>query len=200
MPRPPVSASIDRIAPRPHTGPKRNEQTRQAILAATQRLLREDGYPALTVGAIARAAGVGRQTIYRWWPSKADVVLEALIEWGATTVPAPPPGDGTLEERVRAFVTATFESAHEPGAAALLKALAAESQRNPEFAPRFARFLAARRAVLQELLAPEVPEGERALLTDLVFGLLWYRLITQSGPLDAATAQALSALLARSAE
>jgi AcrR family transcriptional regulator len=187
------------MAPRPHTGPKRNEQTRQAILAATQRLLREDGYPALTVGAIARAAGVGRQTIYRWWPSKADVVLEALIEWGATTVPAPP-ADGPLEERLRAFVTATFEGAHEPGAAALLKALAAESQRNPDFAPRFGEFLAARRAVLQELLAPEVPEAERALLTDLVFGLLWYRLITRSGPLDAATAQALSTLLARAAE
>jgi AcrR family transcriptional regulator len=187
------------VAPRPHTGPKRNEQTRQAILDATQRLLREDGYPALTVGAIATAAGVGRQTIYRWWPSKADVVLEALIEWGATTVPIPR-SDGPLEQRLNAFVAATFEGAQEPGAAALLKALAAESQRNPEFAPRFAEFLAARRAVLHELLAPEIPEDRRALTTDLVFGLLWYRLITRSGPLDAPTAQALSALLARAAE
>jgi AcrR family transcriptional regulator len=185
--------------PRPHTGPKRNEQTRRAILDATQHLLRDDGYPALTVGAIAEAAGVGRQTIYRWWPSKADVVLEALIEWGATTVPAPAHG-GTLEQRLTAFVTATFAGAQEPGSAALLKALAAESQRNPDFAPRFGQFLAARRAVLQDLLAPDVPEAERPLLTDLVFGLLWYRLITRSGPLDGATAQALSALLARAAE
>jgi AcrR family transcriptional regulator len=188
------------VAPRPHTGPKRNEQTRRAILDATQRLLREDGYPGLTVGGIARAAGVGRQTIYRWWPSKADVVLEALIEWGATTVPVPA-GDGTtLEQRLTTFITATFEGANDPGAAAFLKALAAESQRNPEFAPRFAEFLAARRAVLHDLLAPEVAEPQRALTTDLVFGLLWYRLITGSGPLDAQTAQALSALLARAAE
>lgn len=187
------------MAPRPHTGPKRNEQTRRAILDATQRLLREDGYPALTVGAIAKEAGVGRQTIYRWWPSKADVVLEALIEWGATTVPAPAP-QGPLEDRLATFITATFEGANEPGAAALLKALAAESQRDPDFAPRFAEFLATRRQVLSDLLAPDVPPDQRALVTDLVFGLLWYRLITRSGPLDARTAQALSALLARSAE
>jgi AcrR family transcriptional regulator len=185
------------VASRPHTGPKRNEETRRAILDATQRLLREDGYAALTIGAIARAAGVGRQTVYRWWPSKADVVLEALVEWGADRVPVPT--TGTLQERLRTFVRTTFQTAQEPDAAALLRALAAESQRDREFAERFGVFLAARRAVLASVLAPDVAPERIPLLVDLVFGLLWYRLLVGTGPLDAAVADEVAGLLARAA-
>jgi AcrR family transcriptional regulator len=185
------------LSQRPHTGPKRNDETRRAILAATQRLLREDGYPALSIGAIARAAGVGRQTIYRWWPSKADVVLEALVEWGAETVAQPP--DGPLPQRLQTFIRATFRGASDPDAAAFLKALAAESQRNPEFGERFAAFLASRRKVLADVLAPDIPEDRIPLLVDLVFGLLWYRLIVGTAPLDEAAADAVAGLLARAA-
>ncbi|WCB91682.1 putative HTH-type transcriptional regulator [Baekduia alba] len=185
------------MADRPHTGPKRNDQTRRAILAATQRLLREDGYPALSIGAIARAAGVGRQTIYRWWPSKADVVLEALIEWGAEQVAIPV--EGPLPDRLRAFLRDTFRGASDPDAAAFLKVLAAESQRDPEFGERFGAFLAARRAVLASVLAPDVPAERVPLLVDLVFGLLWYRLIVGTAPLDDAAADAVAGLLARAA-
>jgi AcrR family transcriptional regulator len=57
---------------------RRSEQSRQAILAAAAELCVEIGYAATTVEAIAARAGVGKQTIYRWWPSKAAVLLEYM--------------------------------------------------------------------------------------------------------------------------
>jgi AcrR family transcriptional regulator len=57
---------------------RRNEQSRQAIIAAAQELCVERGFAATTIEAIASRAGVGKQTIYRWWPSKAAVLVEGI--------------------------------------------------------------------------------------------------------------------------
>ena len=59
-------------------GRPRSEAARQAILTAAQEELLARGVGELTIEGIAARAGVGKQTIYRWWPSKADVVLEAM--------------------------------------------------------------------------------------------------------------------------
>ena len=63
--------------------------SRQAILAAAMALAAEVGYSGLTIEAIAARAGVGKQTIYRWWPSKADVLLEAGAAKADLYVPSP---------------------------------------------------------------------------------------------------------------
>ena len=59
---------------------RRNERSRRAILDATVALIGELGYEQVSIEAIAKRAGVGKQTIYRWWPSKGAVALEALDE------------------------------------------------------------------------------------------------------------------------
>lgn len=59
---------------------RRSERARQAILHAADDLLVERGFDGVTVEGIAARAGVGKQTIYRWWPSKTDIFLEALLE------------------------------------------------------------------------------------------------------------------------
>ncbi|GHJ24488.1 hypothetical protein TPA0909_61020 [Streptomyces albus] len=59
---------------------RRSERSRQAILRASMELVGEVGYPKLTIEAIAARAGVGKQTIYRWWPSKAAVLLDACTD------------------------------------------------------------------------------------------------------------------------
>jgi AcrR family transcriptional regulator len=185
------------VSGRAHTGSRRNEDARRAILDATATLLREEGYGALSVGAIAKAAGVGRQTIYRWWPSKADVVLEVLTEQAGRSVAEEPP-PGPLQERLRAFLRTTFATARDPEVAAALRALAAEAQKDAAFAERLAAFLERRRAVLGAIVAGDVPAaGERALVVDLVFGLLWYRTLVGHEPLDDGTADLLAALLTR---
>ena len=79
---------------RPARGRRRSERSHEAILAATQRLLLERGYRELTIEGIAARAGVGKQTIYRWWPSKAALVLEAYLA-GQEAVEQPPPARST---------------------------------------------------------------------------------------------------------
>jgi AcrR family transcriptional regulator len=71
-------------AVRQHTGRRRNAAARDAILDATFDLLRTRGAVGLTIDAIAEAAGVGRQTIYRWWPSKGAVAAEAMARGAAS--------------------------------------------------------------------------------------------------------------------
>lgn len=64
----------------PRSGPVRSEAARLAILDAAVALFVERGYDHLTIEGIARRAGVGKQTIYRWWASKGDVIAEAILE------------------------------------------------------------------------------------------------------------------------
>ena len=84
------SASMLPPAPDPA---RRNERSRRAILAAAIALIGELGYDQVSIEAIAKRAGVGKQTIYRWWPSKGAVVLEALDDSLATVVDFPDTGD-----------------------------------------------------------------------------------------------------------
>src|SRR4028118_1457668 len=72
---------------------RRNERSRPAILAAAVALIGELGYERVSIEAIAQRAGVGKATIYRWWPSKGAVVLEALHDSLATVVDFPDTGE-----------------------------------------------------------------------------------------------------------
>ncbi len=74
------SPSEDATArPRPGRAPeRRNQQARAAILHAADDLLAEHGFDKLTIEGIAARAGVAKQTIYRWWPSKVEVLLDTL--------------------------------------------------------------------------------------------------------------------------
>jgi AcrR family transcriptional regulator len=62
------------------SGRPRSEQARRAVLHAVDDMLVEMGYAAMTMKGIAERAGVGRQTVYRWWSTKAEILLEACIE------------------------------------------------------------------------------------------------------------------------
>jgi len=81
---PDVEVSAPRRA---HTGRRRNDAAKDAILDAAFSLLSTNGTEGLTIEAIAAQAGVGRQTIYRWWPSKGAVVADALARYARVVVP-----------------------------------------------------------------------------------------------------------------
>lgn len=180
-------------------GRKRSAEARAAILGAALALLRERSYAEVNCDAIAAAAGVGKQTIYRWWNHKADVVLEALTEH-ARAVSAPE--TGSLAGDVGAFFEATFRLARGPrGTGTVLKGLMAEAQLDAAFSPRFADFIQTRRSALRAVLARHeiIDEHELDALVDMLFGAFWYRLLLGHAPLDKALAITLGNLAARGA-
>jgi AcrR family transcriptional regulator len=181
---------------RTRVGRKRSEASRRAILDAALELLRDGSYGVLTSDAIAAKAGVGKQTIYRWWESKAEVVLEALTEH-ARAVAAP--DTGGLEGDVRAFFEATFRLLRGPrGTGHVLRVLMAEAQLDPAFAPRFAAFIETRRTALRAVLLRRARADSAAVdaMVDMLFGALWYRLLLGHAPLDKALAGRLGSLAA----
>ncbi|MCZ0208951.1 TetR/AcrR family transcriptional regulator [Streptomyces achromogenes] len=132
---------------------RRSEKSRRAIYAAALSLVAEVGYPKTTVEAIAARAGVGKQTIYRWWSSKADVLLEAFLdlaeqtarEAGHDTAGQDTAGDGTagsetaaipdtgdLAADLKAVLRATVDELLDPRFDAPARALTAEGVVNEQ--------------------------------------------------------------------
>lgn len=151
--------------------------------------------------AIAQRAGVSKETLYRWWRSKAEVLLEALAERGERAIPIP--NSGNLADDLRVFLRATAR-ALDPPTQRVLRALAAGAASELAFAERVRdRFLARRREALANVLEPAVARGEltserAAVILDLVFGSLWYRLIFAIAPLDLTWADSTAAAIATS--
>src|SRR6201994_3643808 len=123
-------------ANRPHTGRRRNEAARAAILDATVDLLRAGGLGSLTIDAIAQVAGVGRQTIYRWWPSKGAMLAEAM---GLQPEAGGPPRDsGSLAAARPVFCAASSRSLADPGLARGRRDLASAAQHDEHVAEALA--------------------------------------------------------------
>jgi AcrR family transcriptional regulator len=76
----------------PPDAARRSDRSRRAILVAALELVEALGYSRLTIEAVADRAGVGKQTIYRWWPSKGPLLFDAFVEFGPAATDAPPSG------------------------------------------------------------------------------------------------------------
>ena len=178
-------------------GRPRSELAREAILKTALEIVRDRGFAQLTADGLAAAAGVGKQTIYRWWSSLGEVVLEATREF-ARQVAAPE--TGSLEGDLAALLTNTFRHGRGPSSMqTVLRGLMAQAQLDPELAPKFAVFIEERRNVLRGVLLRHVPPGHHDDLeaaVDMIFGAMWYRMLVGHAPLDAAFARTLARLAA----
>ncbi|GGT03388.1 TetR/AcrR family transcriptional regulator [Streptomyces cinerochromogenes] len=132
---------------------RRSEKSRRAIYAAALALVGEVGYPKTTVEAIAARAGVGKQTIYRWWSSKADVLLEAFLDLAGQTAraagqepDAAVPDTGDLAADLKAVLRATVDELLDPRFDVPARALAAEGVVNEQLG----------REVVSGLLEPQL--------------------------------------------
>jgi AcrR family transcriptional regulator len=111
------------------TGRPRSERARQAVLEAVDDLLVDVGYAAMTMKGIAERAGVGRQTVYRWWSTKAEILLEACvtdIHQEVATPPHPDPAEDLL-----LYLTALSEFLTSAPAGLAYRALIGEAQHDP---------------------------------------------------------------------
>lgn len=169
----------------------RDEAARARVLDSARDLVCQLGPRAVTVAEIAAAAGVGKQTIYRWWPSKSAVIMDALIE---LTDPDPADLPGSAYEAIRLQmrrVAAMFASRKGD----LIRELVADSQGDPALAKDFRdRFFAHRRARGAATLEQGIATGElRPDLDvddaiDVLYGPLWLRLLVRHRPLSQAAA------------
>jgi AcrR family transcriptional regulator len=189
---------------RPHTGRRRNDAAKEAILDAAFRLLSDPGTGAggLTIEAIAAEAGVGRQTIYRWWPSKGAVLADALARYARVAVPER--DTGSFAGDLAAFLIDSFAGLAGRGYADRLRQIVAAAQDDEHVARVLSEFTAVRRAALRALLergreAGELaPDADLDMLVDMAYGVLYYRLLVGHAPLDEAAARSLAAELTRS--
>jgi AcrR family transcriptional regulator len=179
---------------RPHTGSRRNDAAERAILDAAAELLHGGDDALIGVADIAKRAGVGKQTIYRWWPSKSAVLLDAMIHRARQVAPAPDSGD--LQTDLRLFLRSTFAAA--PDNRSLLLGALREALGDNATMDRLATFTAARRDELAQILdrarrRGQIPTPERPeTVVDQAFGLLWYRMIFAHQPLDEQAADDLA--------
>lgn len=173
--------------------PRRSESSRLAILDAVLALCREEGYARLSIEAIAARAGVGKQTIYRWWPSKGAVLLDALDREAANAAAFPDTGDLVADMRTTINDVVRFQA--NPDLGPPFAALMAEAQQDPALGPLLLeRFIRPRRAPIVDRLRRAQEAGQlpgtldvEAVL-EVVFGALFHRLLLPSGPLDSAYA------------
>jgi AcrR family transcriptional regulator len=162
----------------PGAGRPRSEEAHQAILDATLALLAEVGFSALTVEGVAQRAGVGKATIYRRWPSKLPLVVEAFGR-----LPALEDVDtGSLDEDLKLMLRNYLHLFHSTPLAAVLPSLAGERAHDPELAKLLEPLLRERRQPLRRALERAVARGEVApdvdldLAADLVVGPIAVRL------------------------
>jgi AcrR family transcriptional regulator len=180
-------------------GRPRSEESEEAILAATIQLLSTKPLRDISLEEIARRAGVGKATIYKWWPSKAYVALDAFLRKANRMVPMPDTGSvrGDISEQIRSIVVF-----YKSPAGRILGQFVAESQSDKEFASLFReRFLKPRREDAGVIFDRGVQRGEidqnlnRELVLDLIYGPAIYRMIVGHAPLEDKLADEMVSIL-----
>jgi AcrR family transcriptional regulator len=158
---------------------RRNPLAHKAILKATLELLRKTPYSSLTIEAIAARAGVGKATIYRWWPSKGALVVEALT---ASLVIKDPPETSDLRQDLVASMEIWINNYLKSRSADLLIALAADASHDPALLASLTEsFIRPRREAVGRLLQQGIDDGQLPanldpeLVMDMWMGALLYR-------------------------
>lgn len=162
---------------------------RNAILRAARELLAEGGPAAVTMEGVAARAGVGKPTVYRWWPDRHAVAMAALMEVGPEKRDArrPRTAEAALRQQLHAIVSrfSTPVGRH-------VTAMLAAADPGSELARAFQHhFVLARRAEGRDLLRQVIAtDGAGAdpdidVAVDLLYGALFFRLLLGHAPLDA---------------
>lgn len=183
-----MSAEVELSASRA-PGRPRDPQVDRDILAATVELLGEVGFDGLSIEAVAARAGVGKTTVYRRWPSKIPLVVDALSGMKGPSPVAVPDDLTTREALARAM--GGFTRRHEGLAARVLAGLVDAMSRNEELAAAVRSVLVAERerglvAVIERgKERGEIrPDVDSRLMVDLLGGPIVLRRLIKGGPVN----------------
>ena len=185
-------------APRRRTG-GRSARVREAVLGAAFDELRVVGFESLSIDEVARRAGVHKTTVYRRWPTKADLVADVALAHADDHVPLPDTGDLVTDLRSLARAVA----ANLEGTAATTRALVAASLTTDEGSAGMHEFwtnrLAASTAIIERAVARgDVPDDTDAVLAiEMLVGPLWLRFLLTGEPIGHEVADRLASQVAR---
>jgi AcrR family transcriptional regulator len=112
-------------------GRPRSERARAAILTAARTLLDDVGFERLTIEQLAASAGVGKQTIYRWWPSKAAVIADAVLSGVISLTPDTVPDTDDIAADLKHWLDSTVDHLGLPEGQALIRALVSAVAADP---------------------------------------------------------------------
>lgn len=172
---------------------RRSQASRRAILTAALDLVGEVGYAKLSIEGIAAAAGVGKQTIYRWWPSKGSLLFDAfltLADDGQDDATAGLPDTGDLAADLKLVLRATVVELNDPRYDLPMRALHTEIVHDPALAADYVKRL---EEPMRELKKQRLRAAQRAgqlaedvnldVAVDLLFGPILNRWLQRTGPL-----------------
>jgi len=189
--------------PHPRVGEQRPggraTRVRAAVLDATSDLLTEVGYDQFSVDEVAARAGVHKTTIYRRWPTKAELIADAVRVHSAENVPIPDTGSilGDLQALARSVVA----NIGSEGGSRRSRSIVAAAAHSEELAASMHSFWAERLAVSVPIVERAIDRGDLPagtdpnLIIETVIGPIWVRLLLTGEPLDTDLADRVAELV-----
>lgn len=176
-------------------GRQRSVTSEAAILSATMELLEQMPLREITIEAIAAKARVGKATIYKWWPNKAHLALDAYLKHMKSNVAVPNTGSARRDFTIQMQAVMRFYTS---SVGHIFRQFLAEGQSDREFAALFLeRFLRPRRHEVTIIWERGVERGEingdldLELVLDLIYGPMIFRLIAGQAPLNSGASKAI---------
>jgi AcrR family transcriptional regulator len=187
----------------PRRGRPRSIETSNAILESAYVLMASTGLAATTIDAVARHSGVSKMTIYKWWPSREALLIDAFLRHAAQMLPLPPESSGSPAARARRHAAAYAEALQGEFGKVQLAVISECISKTGSAELFYARYLQFRRDALVEMIAAGqndgsiLAEGPAEDLYDAIYGGLFYRYVFGIAPITPAYARNLVDLVLR---
>lgn len=187
----------------PRRGRPRSIETSNAILESAYVLMASTGLAATTIDAVARHSGVSKMTIYKWWPSREALLIDAFLLHAAQMLPLPPVTSGSPAARARRHAAAYAEALQGEFGKVQLAVISECISKTGSAELFYARYLQFRRDALVEMITAGqndgsiLAEGPAEDLYDAIYGSLFYRYVFGITPITPAYARNLVDLVLR---
>lgn len=175
---------------------RRSEKSRTAIVTATRELLLERGFDGLTIEAVAARAGVGKQTIYRWWPTRPALVADVMLE-DADKLLSTVSHSGSLAGDLVGWVGKLFTSLTTPRGSAMLRTLTVACMEHEDTAVKLRAGFSAplHERVRARLVADGIDAATAESAADAIVGGVVYPILSGAQPYSRRRAERTTRLI-----
>ena len=187
----------------PRRGRPRSIETTNAILESAYALMAATGLATTTIDAVARHSSVSKMTIYKWWPSREALLIDAFLHHAAQMLPLPPASSGTPAVRLRRHATAYAEALQGEFGKVQLAVVSECISKTGSAELFYARYLQFRRDALVDMIAAGQADGNIQAdglaqdLYDAIYGSLFYRYVFGIAPITPVYARNLVDMVLR---